>query len=81
MAIDISARITTLTTRLAKVDARLDEMLDCPRPSYNVDGQKFDWTQYQEMLLKMRREIVEELDDLSDANDGIGFEIGQIVPE
>ena len=77
----IADTITTLTARLALVDARLDEMLDCPRPSYNVDGQKFDWTQYQEMLIKMRRDIIEELEDLEDARDGVGFEVGQIVPE
>lgn len=77
----IADTITTLTARLALVDARLDEMLDCPRPSYNVDGQKFDWTQYQEMLIRMRRDIIEELEDLEDARDGVGFETGQVIPE
>ena len=81
MAIEIGEQITILTTRLAQIDARLDEMFDCPRPTYSVDGQRFDWTQYQEMLMEARKTVLRQLEDLHDIQDGAGFETGQIHVE
>ncbi len=78
MAVSTADEIITLTDRLAQIDSRLDEMFDCQKPSYNVDGQKFDWMQYQEMLLKARKQTIERLSLLDDVVDGAGFEVTQV---
>jgi hypothetical protein len=78
MAVSTADEIITLTNRLAQIDARQDEMLECVKPSYNVDGQKFDWTQYQEFLVKWRAETVARLCLLDDIVNGAGFEVTQV---
>ena len=78
MAVSLSDEITLLTARLAQIDARLDEMFDCVKPSYNVDGQKFDWTQYQEFLVNARAATIKRLCLLDDIQNGTGFEVTQI---
>lgn len=35
-----------------KAMTRLSEALDSPKMDYTIDGQTFNWTQYQEMLQK-----------------------------
>lgn len=46
------------------LDSATDRMAECllkPKPSYDVDGQKFDWTQYQQFLQKQIDWAREEL--------------------
>lgn len=71
----------TTAERLAKWEGILDsledryaEMSAKPRPSYDVDGQKMDFTQYQEYLMKAlkgAREMVLELTNQADDHPGM----------
>lgn len=36
---------------------QLKEMSLSPKPSYNIDGQKVDWTEYRESLMRQLKDI------------------------
>lgn len=73
MALDLAAELTSVETRLSKAQARLDEMLDCPRPTYTVDGETFKMTEYQEFLQNLIEKLERRRDILTRAISGGGF--------
>ena len=73
MALDLSAELTAVEARLAKAQARLDDMLDQCRPTYTVDGETFKTTEYQDFLVKTIRALEKRQDLLSRALTGDGF--------
>ena len=71
----------TTAERLAKwqdirdsLEDRLAEMSAKPRPTYDVDGQKMDFTEYQKYLLNALKgadEMVLTLENLDDDHPGM----------
>lgn len=53
-----------LTTSRDNLAARLAEITASPKPTYNVNGQMFSWTEYQRFLL----DGIRALDELVAAN-------------
>lgn len=51
------------------LEDRLAEMSSKPRPTYDVDGQKMDFTQYQEYLTKALKAAEEQVLALETRND------------
>lgn len=49
MSSDASADWAEITSNLRE---RLKEITANPKPSYDIDGQKVSWNEYQEMLLE-----------------------------
>lgn len=72
-------RIAKLKDIRDKYDDRLEEMASSPKVSYDVDGQKFDFTQYQEFLMKHITDLNDLIASLeSKTLGGLGFVETQI---
>lgn len=52
MARTTAQRLEKLMTIRDQLEDRLAEVTATPKPSYKVDAQEFNWTQYTEMLRK-----------------------------
>ena len=50
-----------LETLRATVITRLTEIVSAPRPTYEIDGRRFDWNGYHKQLWTMVKEIDEAL--------------------
>lgn len=44
------SNLELLQLRKRKILERLTEIVTKPKPSYDIDGQKVNWTEYQKML-------------------------------
>ncbi len=78
MAQSLTDRRTTVLARLVNIDAILDDLTACPKPTYTVDSQTFKWTEYYEMLSNARKDLLAECDALTDMIGGHGFEDTQV---
>lgn len=54
--------------------ARLKEVLTEKKPSYNVDGQRFDWAGYAKELREEIRELNDELREEEQKSEPFEFE-------
>lgn len=72
MARTVAERIAKLEEIRDSLEDRLAEMLTRPRPSYNVDGQEFSHTQYQEFLLKAIKDTTDLIADVADTDEDGG---------
>ena len=81
MAQTLSDRIAIVQARIVAIDAILDDLLTCPKPTYTIDATNFKWTEYFEMLTKTRDKLQVECGDLVDARDGHGFSAHQVHVE
>jgi hypothetical protein len=57
----MATREQNLTTALDNLAAILAEITADPKPSYEIDGQKVMWTEYQRMILE-QMETLRELE-------------------
>ena len=39
--------------------AKLEEVTQCPKPTYSIDGQSVSWTEYYKMLMEQIKSINE----------------------
>jgi len=49
----------------ALAQARLKEILQTPRTNYEENGTRYDWAEYQSMLLRRIAQMTEEIDKSS----------------
>lgn len=75
---DYSAELTRVEAQLEKAESRLDEMLSCVQMTYTVDGETFKATEYQEMLLRMIKNLRARRDVLCRILNGEGFTSTQV---
>lgn len=58
------------------IEDRLAEVLAHPKPSYKIDGQEFQWTQY---VAELRKQLADANLDLAKIDRPGGLTITQIV--
>lgn len=76
MARTTAERIEKLKTIRDQLEDRLAEVTLEHKPTYTVDGQSFQWTQYTEML---RKQIAAITADISALDRGGGWAMTQVV--
>lgn len=74
------AVIDSLRTARTNYAAQLEALSASPKPTYNVDGQSFSWTEYQKFLLESIRQLDEAIASADDGGDGIVEEITEFIP-
>ena len=72
MARTVEERIEKLKTIRDSMEDRLADMLLRPKPSYNVDGQDFKFTEYQKFLSDQVKELTVQILELEDSGDDGG---------
>lgn len=75
MARTTAERIAKLMTIRDQLEDRLAEVTLAPKPTYTVDGQNFQWTQYTEML---RKQIMALTTDIGALDRGGGLTMTQV---
>ena len=69
MARTDAEHLAALLSLRDQVTDRLSEMVSKPRPTYDVDGQKMDFTEYQKMLFSQLKALRDEIAIIADAAD------------
>lgn len=72
--------IDSLRTARANYAAQLEQLSASPKPTYNVDGQSFSWTEYQKFLLESIDDLNKRIADADEDGDGIVEEITEYLP-
>lgn len=81
MAQTNAERLTKISAEIVKLDSLISSLLDCPKPTYTVDGQTFKWGEYLKQVREMRESLQAEEDRLTDITGGHGFEATQVFVE
>lgn len=76
-----AARLAVVQARITAIDAQLDQLASCMKPTYTVDGQTFKWNEFRKGLREERAELLAECDRLTDIQGGHGFEQTQVFVE
>ena len=71
------ARLDDLNSALDNMAARLKEITASPKPTYDIDGQKFSWTEYQRFLIEAMSSLREQVA----AEDGPYVEESQVYTD
>jgi len=53
-----------LQARRTALETKLKDLIDSPRPSYQIGDRRFDWNQYHRMLLDQLKYVNEQLSRL-----------------
>ena len=48
----------TTAERIAKIDAKIDAIIDDPLPSYKIGDKEMKWNDYYKWLLSVRQDIL-----------------------
>lgn len=75
-----ASEVTALETARANYCTRLEEMSRAPKMDYDVDGQRFNHTQYQRMLLEAIRDIERQLSESGSATGPISVNETIVAP-
>lgn len=68
--------LSDLITARENLARRLAEISANPKPSYDIDGQKMSWTEYQKFLLDAIRKLK---DQIAEENDGPWEERSRVI--